>query len=80
MTGPGRAVHDQVLGLLEAEARELADDLDHLDLLVAHGRQDHVELGLLLFGGRRAAAARRPPGARPSRAPRRSRPIPPPAL
>ena len=30
----GRAV-DQVLGLLEAEARDLADDLDDVDLLVA---------------------------------------------
>src|ERR687892_727774 len=29
----GRAVHE-VLGLLEAETGELADDLDHLDLLV----------------------------------------------
>src|SRR3954447_352781 len=43
-----RAV-DEVLGLLEAQARELAHDLDHLDLLVARRGEDHVEL-VLLFG------------------------------
>src|SRR6266511_2224461 len=43
----GRGV-DQVLGLLETEAGEGADLLDHLDLLVAGGGQDDVELGLLL--------------------------------
>src|SRR5690606_34676269 len=49
-----RAVH-QVLGLLEAEARQRADLLDDLDLLVACGLQDDVELilrgGLLGRGG-----------------------------
>src|SRR2546427_5138861 len=56
-----RTVH-QVLGLLQAEARDLADDLDHVDLLVAGARQLHGELGLLLRRGRRSArrgAARR---------------------
>src|SRR5690606_9718134 len=52
--GLGGAV-DQVLGLLEAEAGGLADDLDDLDLLVAAGLEDDVEGGLLL--GRRRAAA-----------------------
>src|ERR1700757_119499 len=33
---------DQCLGLLEAQARGGADNLDHLDLLVAGGRQDDV--------------------------------------
>src|SRR4029450_1519535 len=41
------AVHE-VLRLLETEARERAHLLDHLDLLVARGREDHVELRLLL--------------------------------
>src|SRR5687768_8359294 len=36
----GRAVHE-VLGLLQAEARDLADDLDHVDLLVARRGQVH---------------------------------------
>ena len=35
----GRAV-DEILGLLEAETRDRADDLDHLDLLVARGLKD----------------------------------------
>src|SRR5687767_9666360 len=39
---------DEVLGLLEAQARDGADDLDHLDLLVAGARENDVELGLLL--------------------------------
>src|SRR5659263_305267 len=39
---------DQVLGLLEAQAGQRADDLDHLDLLVADTGQDDIELGLLL--------------------------------
>src|SRR6478672_5224198 len=35
---------DEVLGLLEAQARdELADDLDDLDLLLARGLEDDVE-------------------------------------
>src|SRR5947208_16772332 len=43
----GRAV-DEVLGLLEAKAREGADLLDDLDLLVAGTLEDDVELVLLL--------------------------------
>src|SRR5205823_3650962 len=39
---------DQVLGLLEAKAGQLAHDLDDLDLLAAVGLQDDVELALLL--------------------------------
>src|SRR2546427_1661137 len=42
-----RAV-DEVLGLLQPKARQRAHLLDHLDLLVAGSRQDHVELRLLL--------------------------------
>src|SRR5690242_964920 len=45
-----RRALDQVLGLLEAEAGDRADLLDDVDLLVAGGGQDDVELGLL--GGR----------------------------
>src|SRR5690606_13442612 len=48
---------DEVLGLLEAEAGDLAHDLDDLDLLLARGLQDDVELGLLL--GRRGRRATR---------------------
>ena len=47
--GRGRAV-DEVLGLLEAQAREAADLLDDLDLLVAGGLEDDVELVLLGSG------------------------------
>ena len=63
-----RAV-DQVLGLLEAQAGELADVLDHLDLLVAGGVQDDVELVLLLggLGGTAAPRARRRRRPRPAR-------------
>src|SRR5215210_4136267 len=43
----GRLV-DQCLGLLEAQPGSGADDLDHLDLLVAGGGEDDVEGGLLL--------------------------------
>src|SRR6266498_390818 len=43
----GRAV-DEVLRLLEAEARHRADDLDHLDLLAAGLGEHDVEGGLLL--------------------------------
>src|SRR6187200_2011788 len=50
---------DEVLGLLEAEAREGADLLDDVDLLLAGGDEDHVELVLLLGtrGGTAAVAA-----------------------
>src|SRR5690606_11232603 len=54
----GRAVHE-VLGLLEAQARDLPDDLDDLDLLGAALLEDDRELGLLL-GGRRGRPARGP--------------------
>src|SRR6266545_4708387 len=58
----GRRV-DQVLGLLQAEAGERADLLDDLDLLLAGGGEDDVELGLLLdLLGRRGGAG---PGDRP---------------
>src|SRR5258708_35292841 len=39
---------DERLGLLEAEAGGGADDLDHLDLLVARAGEDHVDRGRLL--------------------------------
>src|SRR5215469_5956288 len=52
----GRAVHE-VLGLLEPEARQGPDLLDDLDLFVARGFEDDVELVLLLclLGSRGAA-------------------------
>src|SRR4051794_26659372 len=57
-----RGLVDERLGLLEAETGCGADDLDHLDLLVAGAREDDVERRLLL-GGRAVAvggtAARR---------------------
>src|SRR5262245_54375933 len=49
LDGAGGAV-DDVLGLLQAEARDRAHDLDHLDLLVARGGEDDVEGVLLLLG------------------------------
>ena len=51
---------DQVLGLLETEAGERAHLLDDLDLLVAGGLEDDVELVLLrgLFGAAGAAGGR----------------------
>src|SRR5512144_2914094 len=48
---------DQVLGFLQAEARELTDDLDDLNLLRAGFLEDDVELRLLLDRGRRGSAA-----------------------
>ena len=53
-----RGAVDEVLGLLQAEARERAHLLDDLDLLVAGGDEHDVELVLLLGRGRRAAATR----------------------
>src|SRR5919204_1058816 len=53
----GSAV-DQVLGLLQAQAGDRANDLDHLDLLVAGVGEHDVEGGLLLRR-RCAVAARR---------------------
>src|SRR5438093_1845935 len=46
----GRRV-DEILGLLEAESGQLADDLDHRDLVRADLGQGRGELGLLLGGG-----------------------------
>src|SRR5581483_6794435 len=50
-----RGTVDQVLRLLEAEARDRADDLDHLDLLATRVREHDVERRLLL--ARRGAVA-----------------------
>src|SRR4051794_30846823 len=49
---------DEVLGLLQAEARQGADLLDDVDLLLAGSLEDDVELVLLggLFGSRAGAA------------------------
>ena len=54
-----RRTIDQVLGFLQAERGELADDLDDVDLLVTAGLEDDGELRLFLDRGRgtRAAAA-----------------------
>src|SRR5690606_42004610 len=41
---------DEVLGFLEAQARDGADDLDDRDLVVPKGGHDNVELGLFLGG------------------------------
>src|SRR3954468_21346451 len=41
---------DKRLGLLETEAGRRADDLDHLDLLVAGAGEDDVDGGRLLLG------------------------------
>src|SRR5690606_20359595 len=38
---------DECLSLAEAQAGELAHSLDDLDLLVANGVEDDIELGLL---------------------------------
>src|SRR5438876_7819941 len=59
----GRAV-DEVLGLLETQAGEGPNLLDDLDLLVAGGGEDHVELVLLLLRGR-GLATRGGAGGRP---------------
>ena len=56
----GRAL-DQVLRLLEAEARDLADDLDDVDLVGAGFLEVDGELGLLLGrSGRSGRSGRRP--------------------
>src|SRR4051794_32929261 len=59
LAGLGSPV-DEVLGLLEAEAGDGADDLDHLDLLAACRGEDDVERRLLLgrLGGSRRACRR----------------------
>ena len=48
---------DEVLGFLQAEARQLANDLDDVDLVGAGAREDDGELGLLFGGGPPAAGA-----------------------
>src|SRR3954451_24568480 len=48
---------DERLGLLQAQARGRADDLDDLDLLVAGRRDDDVERRLLLLDRSAAVAA-----------------------
>src|SRR5207245_372644 len=52
----GRLVN-QVLGLFQAEAGDLPDDLDDADLGVAGPGQDDVELRLLRLGGGRGCPA-----------------------
>src|SRR5690606_21796076 len=53
-----RGTVHEVLGLLQAEGRERAHLLDDLDLLVAGGLEDDVELVLLLLGRGVARATR----------------------
>src|SRR3954447_13739326 len=56
---------DERLGLLQAQAGRRADDLDHLDLLVAGCGEDDVDGGRLLLGrGTVAAASARGGGCR----------------
>src|SRR4051812_15662628 len=50
LDGLRRAI-DEILGLLQAQARHFAHGLDGVDLVLAGGREDHGELGLLLGGG-----------------------------
>src|SRR5581483_1049445 len=61
LDGLGGLVHER-LRLLEAEARDPPDGLDHLDLLVAGGGQHHVDRARLLAGavalGRRRGGGR----------------------
>lgn len=42
-----RRAFDEVLGLLQTEARDATDLFNDVDLLVASGSKDNVELGLL---------------------------------
>src|SRR3954467_7489291 len=54
-----RRALDEVLGFLQTQAGDFADDLDDLDLVAAGFRQRDVELGLFFDRGRcRGAAAR----------------------
>ena len=46
----GGDVLDEVLGLLQAQARELLDGLDDLELVVAEALEDDVEVVLGLSG------------------------------
>src|SRR3990170_4335304 len=57
LNGVRRVVHER-LCLLQAETSRGADLLDDLYLLVARRLEHHIELGLLLFGSRRAVAGR----------------------
>src|SRR5689334_11480540 len=50
LDGLGRAV-DEILGLLEAQARHFAHGLDGVHLVLAGGGEDHGELGLLFGRG-----------------------------
>src|SRR3978361_1498917 len=52
----GRAL-DEVLGFLEAERGDLADDLDDVDLVAADFGQRDRELGLFFFRDSRRGAA-----------------------
>src|SRR5579872_1233074 len=54
-----RGAFDQILGFLEAETGDRADFLDDLDLLVAGGRQNNRELGLLFSRSSGTAASAR---------------------
>src|SRR5215472_1464320 len=60
LKNPLRSAVDEILGLLQAQARQRPDLLDHLDLLVAGGLEDDIELVLLLRlrGGLAATAGR----------------------
>src|SRR5262249_8562739 len=60
-----RSPVDQILGLLQAEPSQLADHLDDLDLLLARGAEDDVELRLLLDSAGRGGPA--PSGTRDGR-------------
>jgi len=46
-----RRAFDQVLGFLQAQAGDFADDLDDFDLLLAESGQNDGELGLLFDRG-----------------------------
>src|SRR5690606_37443564 len=59
-----RRAFDEVLGFLEAEARDRADLLDDLDLLVAGCRENDGELRLLFRGSAAAGTGRRRNGHR----------------
>src|SRR2546425_401969 len=54
-----RSAFDQILGLLQAKARDFTNNFDDTDLVTANCRKDDIEFGLLFSGGRRAGACRR---------------------
>ena len=62
----GRSIH-QFLGFLQAQAGDLADGLDYIDLIGADFLEDDGKLRLLLGRSRRRCRPRRPP---PSPGPR----------